>query len=184
VNGGAGGAGAAGLGGGGASIGAVSAIGSADVAGWAGRGGSIATVFTNGGAGTAGQRGQGASVETVTSSSVAGTVGRGGEVASVQDDEDGYSGGGHVDGDADEEEITVEVVEMLRPAATAAQNGDWTVFDYLLGKSPHLIQDVFSSCLGDVFHFMDRPKVPVHHELKKASSVRYRRFGSHGILLL
>jgi hypothetical protein len=27
---------------------------------------------------------------------------------------------------------------------------------------------VFSSCLGDAFHFMDRPKVPVHHKLKKA----------------
>jgi len=37
-------------------------------------------------------------------------------VVSVQDDENGYSGGGDVDGDGDEEEITVEVVEMLRAA--------------------------------------------------------------------
>jgi hypothetical protein len=29
-------------------------------------------------------------------------------------------------------------------------------------------RDVFSSVLGDVFHFMDRVRVPIHHELNKA----------------
>ena len=33
---------------------------------------------------------------------------------------------------------------------------------------PDQIRDVFSSVLGDVFHFMDRVRVPMHHELKKA----------------
>ena len=32
----------------------------------------------------------------------------------------------------------------------------------------HPIKDVYSSVLGDIFHFMDRPKVPMNHELKKA----------------
>ena len=37
-----------------------------------------------------------------------------------------------------------------------------------LNPAPDDIQDKFSSVLGDIFHYMDRPKVPVHHELKKS----------------
>ena len=37
-----------------------------------------------------------------------------------------------------------------------------------LDAEPDQIRDVFSSVLGDVFHFMDRVRVPMHHELKKA----------------
>jgi len=37
-----------------------------------------------------------------------------------------------------------------------------------LDAEPDQIRDVFSSVLGDVFHFMDRVRVPIHHELKKA----------------
>ena len=33
--------------------------------------------------------------------------------------------------------------------------------------APDVIPDVFSSVLGDGFHFMDRPKVPIHHANKK-----------------
>jgi hypothetical protein len=36
-----------------------------------------------------------------------------------------------------------------------------------LGDIPSSIKDVFSAVLGDAFHFMDRPKVPMHHEYKK-----------------
>ena len=32
---------------------------------------------------------------------------------------------------------------------------------------PKEITDTFSSVLGDAFHFMDRAKVPIHHESKK-----------------
>jgi hypothetical protein len=37
-----------------------------------------------------------------------------------------------------------------------------------LDAEPDQIRDVFSSILGDVFHFMDRVRVPIHHELKRA----------------
>ena len=40
--------------------------------------------------------------------------------------------------------------------------------------SPDMIQDVFSAVLGDVFHAMDRTKVPVKHEAKKAFFVALR----------
>lgn len=33
----------------------------------------------------------------------------------------------------------------------------------------------YSSVLGDAFHFMDRPKVPVHHSHKKGFFVALRR---------
>jgi hypothetical protein len=36
-----------------------------------------------------------------------------------------------------------------------------------LDDHPANIVDVFSACLGDTFHAMDRPKVPVKHEYKK-----------------
>ena len=32
----------------------------------------------------------------------------------------------------------------------------------------------FSSVIGDAFHFMDRPKVPVHHSSKKGYFVALR----------
>jgi len=37
-----------------------------------------------------------------------------------------------------------------------------------LGSAPTSIDDIYSSILGDMFHFMDRAKVPVHHEYKKS----------------
>jgi hypothetical protein len=36
-----------------------------------------------------------------------------------------------------------------------------------LDDPPAIIVDVFSACLGDTFHAMDRPKVPIKHEYKK-----------------
>ena len=62
----------------------------------------------------------------------------------------------------------VEELEMLRASAEAAQGDNYSVaFDALLGAAPANISDKFSSVLGDGFHFMDRPKVPIHHECKK-----------------
>ena len=37
-----------------------------------------------------------------------------------------------------------------------------------LGPHPTVINYTYSSVLGDSFHFMDRAKVPVHHEYKKS----------------
>ena len=41
-------------------------------------------------------------------------------------------------------------------------------------KHPHA-HDRFSAVLGDPFHFMDRPKVPVSHGFKKGYFVALRR---------
>ena len=43
-----------------------------------------------------------------------------------------------------------------------------------LDAAPDTITDAFSCILGDGFHFMDRPKVPVHHDAKKAYFVALR----------
>ena len=43
-----------------------------------------------------------------------------------------------------------------------------------LSAPPAVIVDKYSSVLGDTFHFMDRPKVSTHHEVKKAYFVSLR----------
>ena len=64
--------------------------------------------------------------------------------------------------------MTADEVEMLRATQEAAQQAQWSGdLDRLLGKAPERIDDYFCSVLGDGFHFMDRPKVPVHHAYKK-----------------
>ena len=88
--------------------------------------------------------------------------------AAAADDEPGYVGGGETDGDADDPELTAADVELLRAATAAAVAGDWKAMGGLLDVVPASIIDVYSSVLGDGFHFMDRPKVPIHHESKKA----------------
>ena len=85
------------------------------------------------------------------------------------DMDDAFSAGPPNDGDADRADMTVDDVEMLRATQQAASLAQWSgEISKLLGNTPDHIQDVFSSVLGDGFHFMDRPKVPVHHECKKA----------------
>jgi hypothetical protein len=37
----------------------------------------------------------------------------------------------------------------------------------MLNEAPRTIEDCFSSVVGNSFHFMDRPKVPMHHDGKK-----------------
>lgn len=36
-----------------------------------------------------------------------------------------------------------------------------------LAPMPAEVRDVYSAVVGDGFHFMDRPKVPMHHAFKK-----------------
>ena len=43
-----------------------------------------------------------------------------------------------------------------------------------LEDPPPTITGSFSNILGDSFHFMDRPKFPVHHEYKKSYFVALR----------
>ena len=44
----------------------------------------------------------------------------------------------------------------------------------MLDEAPTAIEDNFSSVVGDSFHFMDRPKVPMHHDGKKGYFVALR----------
>ena len=41
--------------------------------------------------------------------------------------------------------------------------------------APTVIKDIFSSVLGDPFHYMDRAKVPMHHSHNKAVFVALSR---------
>ena len=96
---------------------------------------------------------------------------------SVGDDDDaapGYTGGGHHDGDHDGDaaELDLDDVRAARAAAAAAAaaiHGGTTAKVATPLDAPPLspIRDVFSSVIGDNFHMMDRPKVPVHHSSKK-----------------
>jgi hypothetical protein len=45
----------------------------------------------------------------------------------------------------------------------------------MLNEAPRTIEDHFSSVVGDSFHFMDRPKVPMHHDGKKGYFVALRQ---------
>jgi len=45
----------------------------------------------------------------------------------------------------------------------------------MLDEAPTKIEDHFSSVVGDSFHFMDRPKVPMHHDGKKGYFVALRQ---------
>jgi hypothetical protein len=45
----------------------------------------------------------------------------------------------------------------------------------MLDEAPTAIEDNFSSVVGDSFHFMDRPKIPLHHDGKKGYFVALRQ---------
>lgn len=92
----------------------------------------------------------------------------GGGNAEDEDDDDAMTAGPNDDGDADLHVPSAQDVAMLLASREAAAAAQWRQeLEKLLGKAPHSIRDTFSSVLGDGFHFMDRPKVPVHHECKK-----------------
>ena len=54
-------------------------------------------------------------------------------------------------------------------------NGMSSPAAYMLDEAPTTIEDHFSSVVGDSFHFMDRPKVPMHHDGKKGYFVALRQ---------
>ena len=69
-------------------------------------------------------------------------------------------------------EVTIAEVETMRKAA--ALYSHHTTLHPELSTPPALIVDIYSSVLADVFHLMDRPKVPVHHAAKKCYFVALR----------
>ncbi len=56
---------------------------------------------------------------------------------------------------------------MICAILAARESGGCNGQDSKLGEVPVKINEDFSCVLGDGFHFMDCPKVPIHHELKK-----------------
>ena len=68
--------------------------------------------------------------------------------------------------------LTPDEVANIR-AARASAAASMTSSSFL-DAVPDQIGKKFSSVLGDVFHFMDRPKVPIHHEAKKSYFVALR----------
>ncbi len=72
---------------------------------------------------------------------------------------------------ADEAATRITNVTVINHELTLEES---SLVNEMLGDSPESINDKFSSVLGDAFHFMDRPKVPIHHEMKKAYFVALR----------
>ncbi|KAK3271924.1 hypothetical protein CYMTET_19751 [Cymbomonas tetramitiformis] len=99
----------------------------------------------------------------------------------LNEDGDNFTDGDFVDGalDDDDTQLNTEEIALCRAAnaavvgacvAQSSGDGD-TNFNFLcdnLDPPPTHIAEVYSTVVGDAFHFMDRPKVPVHHEFKKA----------------
>ena len=73
------------------------------------------------------------------------------------------------DGTADDDMQTLssEDIATIRATRAAAAAKTAKIIDKFLDPPTETIADRFSSVLGDGFHFMDRPKVPMHHEYKK-----------------
>ncbi|KAL7532711.1 hypothetical protein ACHAXR_004793, partial [Thalassiosira sp. AJA248-18] len=74
------------------------------------------------------------------------------------------------------EDLSSADIEMIRAAnvnSEHAQNGKLPLLHPKLNNppSPSTIQDKYSSVLGDPFHAINRPKVPMHHEHKKGYKV-------------
>ena len=85
-----------------------------------------------------------------------------------EQDVDAMTAGPNDDGAADLHVPSEQDVAMLLASRQAAAAAQWSQeLEKLLGKAPPRIRDEYSSVIGDGFHFMDRPKVPVHHECKK-----------------
>jgi hypothetical protein len=74
------------------------------------------------------------------------------------------------DADADEGiNLSATNIETLRKIALLEQgeSGENILPCKHLDDAPASIDDVFSSVLGDGFHFIDRPKILIKHEYKK-----------------
>ena len=69
-------------------------------------------------------------------------------------------------------ELSQRDIELVR----AAEESKAAELDCdFLDPVPESIPEHFSCVLGDAWHFMDRPKVPMHHDCKKAYFVALRR---------
>ena len=66
-----------------------------------------------------------------------------------------------------------EMAEIKLCFAAASETREEPDMTGLLDVPPSSITDMFRSILGDPWHFMDRPKVPMNHEYRKAYFVAF-----------
>ena len=94
-------------------------------------------------------------------------------------DEQGMQAGA----DSDYQTLSTADVERIRAATAAIAAATASVTAAVaaaattaspLDPRPATVFDFFSCVLGDGFHYMDRPKVPMHHDCKKAYFVALR----------
>jgi hypothetical protein len=75
--------------------------------------------------------------------------------------------------------LTIDEISTLRAAVAAGTNLNKVItsseLKKKLGDIPEIIVDRYSSVLGNLFHLMDRCKVPMHHEAKKGYYVALRQ---------
>jgi hypothetical protein len=72
----------------------------------------------------------------------------------------------------------LELIETVTLLASEAKNGMGNIDAFIcehLDDPPECIRDVFSSVLGDSFHQMKRPYIPIQHEYKKPYFVALMR---------
>ncbi|KAG7362391.1 3'-5' exonuclease [Nitzschia inconspicua] len=84
-----------------------------------------------------------------------------------------------LESDAREENLA-RVLEAIREAEVAwsrvqFEKGFALLYSPELGDVPIQVQDKFSCVIGDIFHAIDRAKIPVRHEFKKAFKVSMSR---------
>ncbi len=78
--------------------------------------------------------------------------------------------------DEDVSNHTSNEIATVRAAMLAGTtNSTHALVASMLDKAPAKVEDRFSSVIGDSFHFMDRPKVPMHHDGKKGYFVALRQ---------
>ena len=110
-----------------------------------------------------------------SSSSSSSSSGAAAAAAVVVEPENMTSGGDNEEEAQEDEdaELDADDVSLLRAAEAQVDSIEAATDE--LGPAPESITDRYSSVLGDSFHGMDRPKVPVHHDHKKGYFVALRR---------
>ena len=74
----------------------------------------------------------------------------------------------HLEIDAEAEPLNQQQVELVRAAAAAACDDSGAEPEGVqLKPAPECIRVKFSTTQGDAFHYMDRTKPPMHHDMKK-----------------
>ena len=89
---------------------------------------------------------------------------------------------------SEDEELSEQEILWVRSTVDTSQNTLPQSYlqngTNLLDPEPDQIHDVFSTVFGDVFHFMDRVRVPMHHELKRPIFTHSQRLFSRGMTLI